>query len=341
MRGDLSFVSGQVRALEAKLLQPNQLDRMVGAPNFDAAFSVFLELQYAEYIDQDTKATEFESIIETGLYETKELLQKGAGQYEAQEQHQPLNFLWLPHDVNNLKRALKLKLVEGATELLSFTPQNGFSQLGIQNKHGIEEAVFRNHAPIGLPLVIFTVVQKAEQIYREADEFLQVEYALDKALGEFFFDLRERVGTTFFKKLVRHWADITNFRHAARSLLMRGAIVPKETWVSGGNIAYYDIEKCKTLEELMSYTQRTKFAPVVSLISDNDPTESMYAIERYLDHFYMDYLKWEALGASERLSVLIHYFERRVRNAQMLKFVMYGKFHGLDADTIYKRLAHF
>ena len=86
---DLIGICGQVRGLAPKLLSSGQIDRMVGAATAEDAFRVLTELQYADYIDQDTELSDFDAIITQGLHETRQLLGSGAGD------HPGLDFLWL------------------------------------------------------------------------------------------------------------------------------------------------------------------------------------------------------------------------------------------------------
>lgn len=325
-----SFVSGQVRAQESRLLSQAQIDRMVGAENSDEAFRVLVESNYAELIDEETTVKDFYKIISQGLYETKDLLMKGS------ENDMGLRFLWVQFDVNNLKRALKAKILEGQTGIADFSDEAGYSKLGMLNQQELERVVFEGETHRRIPFMIYAVVENAEAIYKETGNFVQVEYAIDKAMGEFFMDLRdERVQDPFLKKLVRHWIDRINFRNLSRSILIRGTEVPKETWLNGGNVAYYAVEKVHNADDLAKYMFRTKFSKASDHIDGDDPVGSIYAIEKELDSYYYDFLKWEALGSGPGLAVLINYFEQRMRNAQILKLIMYGKFNALSADQIY------
>ncbi len=328
-----SFVSGQVRAQESRLLNQAQIDRMVGAETPEEAFRVLVESNYAEFIDEETTVKDFYTIIRQGLFETKDLLMKGS------ENDEGLRFLWLQFDINNIKRALKAKILEGKTGIETFSENEGYSNLAMLSQKELEEVVFGGHTHRRIPFTIYAVVEQAENIYKEADNFLAVEFALDKAMGEFFMDLRnERVKDHFLQKLVRHWIDRVNFRNLSRCVLIRGTEVPKETWITGGNVAYYAVERVHSADELSKYMLRTKFNKAAEQIDKDDPVGSIYAIERELDRYYYDFLKWESLGSGPGLAVLINYFERRMRNAQVLKLIMYGKFNGLTSEQIYDLL---
>ncbi len=330
-----SFVSGQVRAQESRLLSTSQVDRMVGAKSVEEAFRVLVESNYAEFIDEQANVNDFYSIIRQGLFETKELLMKGS------ENDFGLRFLWIQFDVNNLKRALKARIIDGESSITEFSDRMGYSNLAMLSQAELEALVFQHQNHRRIPFVIHSVVERAEAIYEENDKnFLYVEYALDKAMAEFFMSLRnERAPSPFLQKLVRHWIDRINFRNLSRSILIRKDSVPYEAWLEGGNIAFYAVAKIKSAAELAKYAERTKFQMVASEIKEDDPVGSIKAIERELDRYYYDFLKWESIGEGPCLAVLINYFEQRMKNAQTLRLIMYGKFNGLEKETIYKLLS--
>lgn len=334
---DFAFISGQIRAQESRLLTQAQIDRMVGAESADEAFAVLVESNYAEFIDEATTARDFHQIVEQGLFETKEMILSGTNNEIG------LWFLWLQYDVNNLKRALKARILEEATTLKDFVENNGYSRMGMIDQSEIEDVVFRGESHRRLPFVIHMAVQNAEKIYQEKKDFRFVEYALDKAMGEFFMDLRNNRVTQdndFIKHLVRHWIDGINVKNMARSLIIRDEQVPEESWIQGGNTSYFDAEKIKDVATLMQNLSRTKYAKYFVETSQSDTVDLLYQIEKATDHYYLDFLRWENLGANPSLVVPISYFERRLHNAKVIKLIMYAKMNGLSSEKIYEQLTH-
>lgn len=334
---DYSFITGQIRAQESKLLTQAQIDRMVGAGSADEAFGVLVESNYAEYIDESTTVKDFHQILEQGLFETKEMILKGTNN------EQGLWFLWLQYDINNLKRALKAKLLEGATELTNFTDGNGYSRLGMIDQREIEEVVFRSAAHRRIPFVIHAAVQNAEKIMNDKGDFVFVEYALDKALGKFFMDLRNnriKDNTVFVKRLVRHWVDGINVKSLTRGLVIREEMPPEESWLVGGNVAYFDAQKIKDTAGLVQYLSRTKYSKYLEEVDASDAEGLLYKIEKATDQYLLEYLRWENLGASPGLVIPISYFERRLHNSKVIKLIMYAKMNGLSTEKIYEQLEH-
>jgi len=208
---DLLFVCGRIRAQESKLLNINKLDRMIGAETPEDAFRVFTELQYAEYIDESTTAKDFAKVITQGLLETKKLVTDGRSE--------TLEFIWMPLDINNIKRALKLKIYKKANEITDFSSNNGFSSLGDLSKEEVEKLVLNLNDESEYYSEIIEVLSNVNVILNKNNqEFRFVEYALDKAC---FKVLSKRTLSDFSKNLLTFLIDSTNIRNLARSIYIR------------------------------------------------------------------------------------------------------------------------
>lgn len=336
---DLSFVCGQVRAQESKLFTVNHLDRMIGAKNLNDAFTVFVELNYAEYIDESTQAYEFGKIIDQGLLETKQLLMSGSDAAQA------LNFLWYRFDLNNLKRVLKLKFKEGATSIEDFSEENGFSLLGALSKQALEALVFKGDVLDGFPEAFTSVVLNAEDVLESHEQsFRFLEFALDQA---YFLALANQLeysasyygSDEFLGRLQILMIDLANFRSIARSVLVAKETLPEEAWILGGSLFYAEVADFSTFSDLQKWGKNTRFESCFEDINDGgDDMDMLSFLEKRLDVFYVSFLDDASLGEVASIQVPLVYFERRLQNARLLKFVMFAKSHGLSPEKIYEAL---
>jgi len=330
----LLFVNGQVRALEPKLLDVNRLDRMIGATSPEDAFRVLVELQYAEYFDESTKAQDFAQIIQQGLQETKALLSSGT------DNHLGLRFLWLEFDLNNLKRALKLKHLKGDSSLEVFSEAEGFSPLGNLSQEDLSAGVFEDRFGEHFPEAFVEVVRQAESIL-EAHEhnFRFVEFACDQAYFTLLQDIVAQTKNEFLKKLLVLKADLANIRMVARNILVLEEALPKEAFIQFGNLQNASWAELKDFSEFLKHIKQTSFWAVAEDLSeDQTPEENIHSFEKALDKAYGRFLHDAQEGEIDSIGVAFHYFERRLQNARLLKFVMFAKFHGLDPEVIYKTL---
>ncbi len=328
------FVNGQIRALESKLLSPERLDRMVGAPTPEDAFRVLVELQYAQYFDEAVKPQDFAAIIEKGLLETKELVVKGTDNCAR------LQFIWKRFDLNNLKRAYKLKLLENAETLGDFTEENGFCALGEISPTDLEKMVFANEVLETLPKEYAKAVAEIEKTYERTESFNAVEALLDQAHFAFLSRLTTKYyGSSFMKNLFNLTVDSTNFRTLLRSVLILEEPLNEGTFIPYGSFKWEDVSKIQTEEVLWKWAQDTQFYELLAQFKETDTGEDkVILIEKALDGIMNEFLHDAQFGAIDTIQVPLAYFERRLQNAKMIKFIMFAKFHGMDSDTLYKTL---
>ncbi len=329
------FIAGQIRAQEAKLLNLNRLDRMIGADSPEAAFRVMSELQYAEYLDDKTTSENFETVIQQGLLETKELLMAGT------ENNQVLRFIWLRFDINNIKRALKLKLLKGLSAIDDFTQANGFSNLGKWGQEKLESIVFQNKfTDIETPLQ--RAIQEASTLYeKKGKQFQFVEYALDQAYFSILKQIVDTVGTPFASRLFTLLVDQTNFKNIARSVLIRREKVEKEVWIPFGNLYYGEVADIERVSDFIKWAEKTPFSSIVENFTEGENTENLVMLEKYLDKQYQSFLENSVLGEIDTIQIPFVYMEKRLQNSRLLKFIMFAKFHGLTPDEIYKTVEKF
>jgi len=331
--GSFLFVNGQIRAMESRLLTPERLDRMVGAATPEDAFRVLVELQYARYFDEVVKPQDFSAILEKGLLETKDLVVSGT------DNHAGLRFIWKRFDLNNLKRAYKLKLLENKESLSEFTEENGFCALGEISARDLEKLVFKGELPEGFPKEYAKAVANIETVYQQTESFRSVESLLDQAHFAFLSGLAFRSGSSFMKELFNLTVDATNFRMILRSILILEEPLHEETFIPYGSFKWEDVSKIQTEESLWKWAKDTRFYDLLKKFKDTDLGEDkVLIIEKALDGIMNEFLHEAQFGAIDTIQVPLAYFEKRLQNAKMIKFIMFAKFHGLDTETIYKTL---
>ncbi|MCF7812508.1 V-type ATPase subunit [Candidatus Gracilibacteria bacterium] len=330
------FINGQIRAMESRLLDVNRCDRMIGARSPEEAFRVLVELQYAEYVDEKATPQDFSRIIDQGLQETKDLLLRGT------DNHPGFQFLWWRADTNNLKRALKLKLVQKKSELPEFTNENGFSPLGEISPEDLQMIVFEGKFPENFPSEYRGIIEKIPSLYEEKQEFRSVEFALDQAYFAILQKIARREASSFLKNWLQLQIDMVNARSLARLLLMREEKIPQEAFLEGGSYTWEKIRKIENWEQFLEFIKYTDFSNIRSVIKENDSDEDkLLKVEKECDRVYKSFLHQAQEGEIDSIQVPLAYFEKRLQNARMLKFIMFAKFHGLKPETIYQTLKQF
>lgn len=335
MTKDFLFVNGQVKALESRLLNESRLERMVGAATAEEAFRVMVELEYAEYFDESTKPQDFGNVIEQGLCETKKLIQSG-GNF-----HPGYDLFFAQFDLNNLKQALHHRLVDhkGILTEDEFTEDHGYSPLGNLTLEDINNTVFHNRASENVPTVFVEAVANASKILDEKKHFRFVEYTLDKAYLEHVLQISGKSKNSFLKQFAQRMIDATNFRVLARSILLHKEDLPGEAFAEGGYLTLEDLGRIRSIQDVAKYMSSSELYPCAQeLLSEKSDGEKIQAFEQCLDQQMQLFLKDAASDDMQSIAVSMDYFERRLRDARRLRFIMYSKFHGLDSNFIFNTL---
>lgn len=97
---DLLHAVARVRALEAELLTPLHVDRMISASSFSDAYAVLDDLGYANEAAKSRKNLDFELVLESGLYESRQAFSS----FGLEKVFSVLTVLW---DIQNIKLAIK------------------------------------------------------------------------------------------------------------------------------------------------------------------------------------------------------------------------------------------
>jgi len=327
---DLTSICGQVQGLAPKLLQRSQIDRMVGAEKAEEAFRILCELQYADYIDQQTTITDFDAIITQGLFETKALISLGT------DGHPVGAFLSLPFDVNNLKQALKQRLVDNKSQ---FEVGSSFSKLGELTVTEIQKIVFDNVPSGDISPVIMNAIAQTTSNFGKDSSVRDIEFALDTAMFAALADdlASQAYPDTLLESYLALWADSVQVRNLARSVLVMKESLPEAAFVSGSTVSFATAGKVETLADFKRVLEKTRFSALSASLDDNaSATEQLLVLEKALDKATESLLHNAALGSLDSPAILLDYFSKRLHNARVLKLVMYGKLNGLSADKIYK-----
>lgn len=336
MTKEFLFLSGRIRALEAKLLSHAQIDRMIGAKSPEDAFRVLTELQYAEEFDEATRPKDFFKIIRKGLLETKTMIASGT------ENDPAFEFIWKEYDLSNLKRALKLKLLDGAQELGTFSESDGFAFLGSLHAEEIEAAIFHGDTK-KLPREYRAALIEAEIRFAKTKSFREIEFILDRA----HFDFLKRVSGShrmpILKELLKLLADGTNLRSAARCVLIWKELLPEDAILPHGTISKEDLLKITSQETLKNAFKAHPFFERFeeTLSQDIAPEELLVLLERQIHNASIEWLSEKEASDIGSIIVPMTYLQKRIRNASRLRFVMAAKFYNIEPEKIYETLKHF
>ncbi|MCB9809764.1 V-type ATPase subunit [Candidatus Peribacteria bacterium] len=327
---DFYFLSGQIRALEGKMFSRQQLDRMIAASTPEKAFGVLTELQYAQFIDADLKATDFDQVLEQGLQETKRFIEEGAtGRHS-------IAFFWLQYDLNNLKRALKEVLVEGnpALPVLQSQTQEGYLFFGSYTPAELLEIITTGDEEQKLPKPWHAVVRRA--LRGGYESFYDAELALEQAYFALLQQLAKRSGDATLREVYALLVTSYQLRVTARSVLLRHrAPEGREILPTKDRSLYL---QCETPQQLQLLLERAGYADALESWAMLSPYEQAQQLDRATDARYMQTLHEADQGAIGGAIIPLWYFEKRLRNSRLIRAIMLAKFQGMASEDIYTLL---
>jgi vacuolar-type H+-ATPase subunit C/Vma6 len=165
---------------------------------------------------------------------------------------------------------------------------------------------------------------------------------LDRAHLDFLARMAKKSHSSFCRDFLRFIADSVNVRAMARSILIFEEKLPLEAFMPYGKIKVKSLLKLETIEDFISFIKSTDLRLSISQIKETDiPEEIMIKIEKGIDKIFGEWINDSASGEIDSVQIPIRYFEKRLQNARLLKFVMFAKFNGLNSEVIYKALKHF
>ncbi|MFH1508810.1 MAG: V-type ATPase subunit [bacterium] len=224
------FATGRLRSLEAKVLSPTDIDRMVDAKDAEEALKVFNDLSLADERVDMKDATSFEAAV---MHDLGQLKDEIAG---LTPDNVLLEWLFLAEDAHNVKLLLKLakgELVEekylGSFSNLALLPLEKLKIL-LDGKNEEVSEVYRN-------FITEVLENKAK-----AEEAIQIDMMVDKAYTKALGAMSKIIRKDFVKKITEYRINAANIKTSIRLKLMDKPVgVLNEAFNEGGNLKLNDV----------------------------------------------------------------------------------------------------
>ncbi len=221
--------------------------------------------------------------------------------------------MWSRFDVNNFKRAAKLKLLDGATSIEDFSDENGFSDLGDFSKEAVEKAVFKNEFSKGISAIFVKALEQIDSVYEETGDFREVEFVLDRAFFDYLNKVKSKTMSSYFRKLFRFFVNAANLRTLSRSVLVIKEALPDNAFVPYGDYKLDDLKLIDDAEGLEHFLKGTDFISVLEKFTVRDADEEkMLKIEKEIDILYAKFMREATEDGIASAQIPVNYFERPV-----------------------------
>lgn len=329
LRSNYLYATGRVRVLENKLVTQEDLDRMIGAKNAQAAFRVFNDLDFTEELADVYDENAFNEILDHDLSKTKKLIKQIVPDKEL------IEITHLSHDFHNLKLFFLSKFHE-----VDLSDQE--SQLGNYDVAKLRDMVKNEtRGDYTIPPAINDVVTEAQKVFRSNYNPHKIDIYLDKKYYELILDIGKKMGNKFILEHIVHRIDLANVKTFIRAKNLKKPLeFIKNDLIEGGKI--------NPRELINAYDQNIENAFPILTSGFRDPKiqqaikefyniDNFWKLEKAVEEHEMRFFR-QTKYMSYGPEVVIAYSLVKRDSARNLRLIMSAKIAGLPSEEIRERI---
>lgn len=310
-----AYITGRVRALEARLLDKLKMERMIAATSAKASLSELEETDYGPYVSQLKDVNNFEGLLYDELKRLYSFIDKGSLDKELTD------LFRMRYDFHNLKVFLKNKFKEKPLSLeeLPFTDLGTIAPL-----------------KIGEAKKFLQIQKEATRAFGENKNPQDIDIILDKEYYRLCVEKAEESENEFVINLFQKEIDLANIKIFFRCrALKRDKVFFSKVFIEEGTLAkqlfleFYEKEESAFLRKLF-------FTPYAKAIMGYEK-EGLKGLELSCDNFFLECLKKTKL-ITAGLEVLIAYLVAKENEIKLLRSVLTGKINEIPAQMIRERM---
>lgn len=336
-----TYASARVRALETKLLNLPEVERILGASSAKDAYKILNDLDYSTHIGDINNISDFQVVVDAGLEDTKTLIAQICPDSKI------LDLLFISFDFHNIKTILKGSLNGNdrdsiESQLLSF---------GMIPKETILSFMLDEDKPLlSIPTeyiqIILAGIERAKKSYKaQNNDPRLIDLILDQTQMELLAQIAESTRNKFISDFVKAFIDLSNIKAFIRVKMLKQEAYFEEMnenilFAEGGVLkpSHFLSKMDADTATLINMFRGTNYSSVVSHgIEAFEKHKSFVYLEKYAN----DYL----LGLAKKSKfipfgpeALIAYFFAKQNNAQIIRMIMVGKLNHIEQDLLRERL---
>jgi V/A-type H+-transporting ATPase subunit C len=317
------YAVGRIRALETKLLDGVQLERISEAANLSEALVRLGETDYGTVLSGLKHPQQFESALNLELSQVGRLL------LNLSENAPEFQVFLHRYDIQNLKTVLKNDTTSPAD----------LSILGVWTPEWLIERI-KDGEFTAFPQLIRVALERAVAVYKAGGESQEIDRILDNA----WFDYGYQVLQAGISSLLFNWweglIDLTNLRIFIRLRLI-GMGFPdfRRFFISGGLLA---LDSYKELwdqpdEKVALYLANTPYDRILN--GDARTLSALSEFEREFDNYLIERIQ-PAKMISFGIEPLVGYWLAKENEVKILRIILVGKVNQMANVEIKGRLRH-
>lgn len=325
-----------VRVLETKLLNENELERMILAKDARDAYKILNETDYSTHIGDIENVESFQEVINAGLKDSKELITRIA------PHKWMFNILWLRYDFHNMKVLLKAKnsnkeLEDVKDYLFGFgaVPVEAMKKYVLDGEDagfGLEE---------DLEKYLKESVKLAQADFNKDEDPQLIDMVLDKRFCKIINQLAVKSGNEFLITLTKKYIDLKNIELFLRLKIQeREESLLEKGFVSRGTIEKYRFADAfrKDINDFAESMRHTDYANIIrEAVKGYEEEKSFVKLDKLSYDHLNDYIQ-----RSKRIAIgpepVFAYFWAKKNNAIIIRSIMVGKLNDVDPQHIRKMI---
>jgi len=330
------YASAKLRALEPKILDETDIERMVDASDINSAFKVLNDTDYGDNL-LGLEPSDFHTALNSDFEQMYELLQRIIPKENLFE------LILLDRDFVNLKLFFKSKLYQ--VDVANYIKENV-----IYPTSHLKDFVYETH--IHEPAIIQAYIneQKGQTLDQEIkDVIYRVSRKvnektrpdeIDALLTQEYFDLKQNlakdIGSQFIKKYVKMEIDSSNlliWLRGKRLKLSKEQI--KSKLISGGHA---DIKKMIMLysedaRNLKSFVNANFDFKIVTAFDNFCDDDNLFLLEKALEDYKIRFAR-QAKRYSYGPEVVFGYFLAKQNAVNNIRIILTGKLNNMPLEAI-------
>ena len=309
------YITGRVRALEARLLDKLKMERMIAATSARASLAELEETDYGLYVSQLKDVNNFEELLHNEIKRLYSFIDKWSLDKELTD------LFRIRYDFHNLKVFLRNKFKEQPL-LLEKLP---FIDLGTIGPLKIGEAK-----------KFLQIQKKATRAFEENKNPLNIDITLDKEYYRLCIEKAEESENEFVIGLFLIEIDLISIKTFFRCrALKRDKDFFSKVYIGGGSLTRELFLEFYKKEEV-AFLRKLSFTPYAQVTMGYEK-EGLRGLELSCDNFLLEYIK-KAKLITAGLEVLIAYLIAKENEIKLLRSVLTGKINEIPTPLIRERL---
>ena len=320
------FPTAVIRSHEAKLLDKNDVDRMLEASDIEGAYKIFNDLSYSDELANIEDPREYRLVLEHDLLQLKEKLVPIIPDQEVAD------LIFLRFDFHNIKLIFKEKLTKK-----DFTEYG--SHLGQIDVAKLREYIIRENKGVKLPDEVEKIINDTEKKINEP-EFLLDTY-LDKRYLQLLQTLAEKIKNQFISEFIEKEINAANVKAVLRARKLKLPAVKISSYLienTAITINAYTEAFQKGTKELVDLCVTAFWdAKIKEVIRAFPEHEEVWRLEKEFDNYEIRLIKpTKYIGYGPE--IILAFFLAKSNTVKNLRLIMAGKFNKIDKEEIRERV---